>query len=336
MSSARRVVKRMLGGAALLPGVAGLTRRSLRGRTNVVYYHYVGVPTPYYADFYAGCTLERFAADLDLLERHFEIVPLARVLREDGGGAKPLLAVTFDDGFDLVRSGASALLEKRGLTATTFLITSCVDNANLMWRNKVAAVHALTDAEVAVRAYNEVAPGSPVQSAGGLLAASRSWPMDEKDELADRLWAACGMPALGSFLDEHRPYLSWAELDDWVSRGHGIGLHTRTHPFCSSLTPEQVGHEIERPATELKERFALEALPFSYPFGVRLPRELERGLVAGGAVSCALGIDGFAPAGSPPERLERANAEAEFRFSVFGRPLLGLPRRSQDSPMEGV
>ena len=81
VSSAKRVVKRMLGGAALLPGLAEVTRRSLRRRTNIVYYHYVGPPTPYYADFYAGCTLERFASDLDLLERHFEIVPLARVSR---------------------------------------------------------------------------------------------------------------------------------------------------------------------------------------------------------------------------------------------------------------
>jgi peptidoglycan/xylan/chitin deacetylase (PgdA/CDA1 family) len=175
-----------------------------------------------------------------------------------------------------------------------------------------------------------------VQAAGELLARSRSWPMERKDELADALWAASAMPPLAAFLDEHRPYFSWAELDEWVARGHGVGLHTRTHPICSALKPEQVEDEIEKPAAELRDRFGLEALPFSYPFGVRLPQELEHGLVAGGVVSCALGIHGFAPAGSPPARLERANAEAEFRFSVFGRPFLGLPRRGQDSPMEGV
>ena len=35
-----------------------------------------------------------------------------------------------------------------------------------------------------------------------------AWDMARKDELADALWAACDMPPLSEFLDEHRPYFT--------------------------------------------------------------------------------------------------------------------------------
>jgi peptidoglycan/xylan/chitin deacetylase (PgdA/CDA1 family) len=136
------------------------------------------------------------------------------------------------------------------------------------------------------------------------------------------------MPPLRAFLDQHRPYFTSDGLREWRERGHSVGLHSRTHPDCSRLTDDEVVSEIIEPAHDLRRRFAPDFLPLSYPFGARLPRAVERDLVAQRVVDCALGIRGFALRGSGRDRLERAGIEGELRFPVFGRPFLGLPRAS--------
>ena len=321
------MVEEAAGLVALSPVLAGVRRRALRRGTNIVYYHYIGEDVPYYADFATGCTLDRLAEDLRTLAAHFRFASLDEVLspaQERVG--KPLLAVTFDDGFDLLRSGVADVLESFGVRATTFVVTSCVDNAALMWRNKLSAVRALVDEPIYVAAYNELMRAHgypPIPRGRGLQAAALGWPVERKDELADALWTACGLPPVADMLAEWRPYFTWEGLERWLDRGHGVGLHTHTHPMCSRLDAAGVRAEIIEPAEFLRRRLPLQSLPFSYPFGRRLAPDVERDLYEQGVFDCALGIGGFAPAGTPPFRLERACADRGVGFSVFGRALLG-------------
>lgn len=328
--SARRLAKRGIGAIAASPPLGRRTRLAFDERVNIVYYHFVGGCEPYYADFYAGTTLERLESDLTRLSRSFTFAPLDEV--ESGRGrraGKPPLAVTFDDGFDLLSGGILDVLERHGVSATTFVITSCIGNEQLMWRNKLAATRALRGDERCRRGYDELAARyaiAPLTRGQTLLSASDRWPMSLKEELADELWKACEMPALDAFLADHRPYLDWDGLRTWIDRGHAVGLHTRTHPYCARLAPEAVAGEVVEPATLLRARLGLDWLAFSYPFGSRLDPRTERELFERGVFDCALGIEGFAPAGAEPYRLERASAERDLRFEVFGRALAGRPR----------
>ena len=123
----RTVLKRAIGSAALAPGFRRKTDRGLRSRLNVVYLHYVGENTSYYADFYCGSTLERLDRDLELLGRYFEFRPLEQLVRSGAGNGltdAPRLAVTFDDGFDLLSNGAVDVLENHGVSATSFVVRS--------------------------------------------------------------------------------------------------------------------------------------------------------------------------------------------------------------------
>lgn len=330
--TARAVAKGAIGRAAVSPPLRRRTRAAFADSVNVVYYHYIGEPQPYYADFYSGTTLERLDADLHRLARWFEFAPLSEVVAgATERSAPPRLAVTFDDGFDLAATGALDVLESHGVKATTFVMTACVGNANLMWRNKLSAARALRGEEACLRAYNALAARHslpPIAEAGQLLAASAQWPLDAKDELADELWRSCDMPPLEEFLDEHRPYLTWEGLREWIARGHEVGHHTRTHPQCARLDRDGAHAEIVEPAALLRERLGMDWLAFSYPFGSRLDPGTERALFDQGIVDCALGIRGFAPVGTRPYRLERASAERHLDFEVFGRAALSsLTRR---------
>ena len=331
MTALRAVVKQAIGAVALSPVLAFRTRGALLGRINVVYAHYVGGPVPYYEDFYVGSTLEQLETELRQLAEHFAFASLADVVR--GAGAadsrRPLLAVTFDDGFDMIGNGVAELLERHGVRATTFLITSTIGNSNLMWRNKLSAIRSLRQ-ETLVTRYNELVAktGAGTIAAGDeLMPATASWPMERKEELVDALWAMCDMPPLDEFLGEHQPYFTWDALREWLARGHSVGLHTATHPYCGRLDRGAVDAEIVAPAHLLKERVPTAFLPLSYPFGSRLPSAVERELYESGVFDCAFGIEGFAPRGTEPYRLERACIEGELAYPVFGKALLGLPRR---------
>lgn len=328
--TARNAVKRAIGRLALAPLVAPIVRASLRRRINVVYLHYVGEPRPYYDGYYCGSTIERFADHLALLARHFEFATLQEVVSGAGAldGEAPRLAVTFDDGFDLISNGTADVLERHGISATTFVVVSTLDNANLMWRNKVSAICSLGDPGGVVNEYNRLAAAYGMAAATGItevLRRSENWPSHANEDLADTLWQRCGLPPLDEFLDEHRPYFTWEGLRAWLARGHAVGFHTATHPYCDRIGGAEIEAEIVRPAALLREQLDIEFLPFSYPFGVRLPAEIERDLYERGVYDCALGIRGFARTGTPPFGLERAPIECEVRFSVFGNVLLGRP-----------
>jgi peptidoglycan/xylan/chitin deacetylase (PgdA/CDA1 family) len=300
----------------------------LRNGINVVYTHYVGEAVPYYSDFYGGSTLDRFDRALALLKGHFEFVPLSDLLSQSGVRGepeRPLLALTFDDGFDAVRSGVMEVLDNHAVRVTSFVLTGMVGNVNLMWRNKLAAIRALRDESLYVRQYNCLMakvdlPG--ISRGNELLPSSSRWAMRLKEELVDALWKGCDMPSLDEFLDEHRPYFTWEGLKQWLAAGHGVGLHTATHPFCSRLSTEEIRAEIEEPAALLRAQLGLRYLPFSYPFGIRLGQEVEQQLHKTGVFDCAFGIEGFAPHGTPDHRLERASIEGDFGYSVFGSVLL--------------
>ena len=326
-------VKKGIGWLALSPPFDSWVRCQLWTRVNVVYAHYVGKSVPYFADFYVGSTIERFARDLAALKKHFEFASLAEVVRQDpsrGKPSRPLLALTFDDGFDTLRNGVMEVLDHYAIRATSFVATSTIGNVNLMWRNKLSAIRALREESLYIGQYNSLMPkvGLPGISRGDeLLPASRDWPMALKEELVDLLWRACDMPALEEFLDEHRPYFTWEGLERWLAAGHGVGLHTATHPFCSRLGTEGIRAEIEEPAALLKATLGLRFLPFSYPFGVRIGAAAERQLYEDGVFDCAFGINGLVPQGTPAYRLERASMEENLTFNVFGNVLLEGIRR---------
>ena len=322
------LLRRHAGILSISPPLARRTLREIAGRVPIVYAHHVGATAPHLAAVGGALSPEDLDERLAILGRHFEFAALDDVVADDSGRR---VAVTFDDGFDLVGSGALEVLGAHGVRATMFVLTGMRDNQGLMWRNKVSAVLALRPPETCVRAYNALAAraGVPaVRSASELMGASWGWDVARKDELADELWAACDMPPLREYLDEHRPYLTAAGIARWRAQGHAIGVHTATHPDCSRLDAEGVRAEILEPARTLCDELGCESVHLSYPFGRRCPPALEHLLSESGLIRGAFGIRGLSRRGTGVLRLERASIEGDMRFSVYGKALLGLPRRT--------
>jgi peptidoglycan/xylan/chitin deacetylase (PgdA/CDA1 family) len=301
-------------------------KRLFLNHTPIVLYHSVGGNAQNNGSL-AGPTLNRFKDDLGFLENYFEFVSLPEILAYNAGWrtcAAPPLAITFDDGFDIIRSGAIEVLRAHRIKATFFVTTSCLDNKSLMWRNKLQAVLATKNESTCMRNYNELMRKSmlpQISSSSELLSASKRWPYLLKEVLADELWNLCDMPPVEEYLDENRPYFSERDLDSLLLEGHQVGLHTHTHPFCSQLNAEAVNFEVTAPALYLRKRFNLQTVPFAYPFGDRLDSETEKSLCDAGTISCALGNKGFQRRGCKAYSLERSGCDNGVSFPVFGKSL---------------
>jgi peptidoglycan/xylan/chitin deacetylase (PgdA/CDA1 family) len=323
-------VKGCLGVIALAPALNVRTQKAHAASVNVVYAHHIGTQAPSYVAPDGSQRLERLDATLRVLGRRFRYVSLARLLADEAPDPReqPSLAVTFDDGFDLLSNGVAEVLTRHRIRATTFVITETIGNRDLMWRNKLNAIRTTRHESVYVTRFNELAAKTGLALIGtgrGLMAATAAWPMERKEEFVDELWVTCRMPRLSEFLDEHRPYFTWAGLEAWLAQGHAVGLHTATHPFCSRLGPGGVEVALVEAAAMLRERLGVPFLPLSYPFGDRVEAGLEKDLVRRGVIDAAFGIRGFSPRGTPRHALERACIDGHVRFEVFGRTLLGPP-----------
>jgi len=311
-------------------------RQRLQQTKAIVYYHWIGERTAHYAEFYQGCTLERFRKDLQFLRGHFEIQPLNELIFENGKrSSRGELALTFDDGFDLSHPDLLQTLEDFNVKATTLVTTACLDNRHLMWRNKLSVIRETVSADVYLREYNQLMgeSGYPaISSPTALMSASFEWRMSQKDKLATELWSRCGLEPVDDYLAKHRPYFTRKALSSWLCAGHSVGLHTHTHPRCSRLSRAEIETEIVEPARQMKREFKLDQLPFSYPFGDRLAPETEAEIFTAAGLNCALGIQGFSPAKTPPLALEREGLEkAGANWTTLGKAVLRGIRQNRSA-----
>jgi peptidoglycan/xylan/chitin deacetylase (PgdA/CDA1 family) len=325
----RRIKHAVVAGCGRAIRWSGTGRRFFAGRAPIVFYHGIWpAGAPALARF-QGMEIDRLQHDLTVLAAHFDFVSLENLLhynREERPRARPLLAVCFDDGCDMIRSGAADVLDALGVPATMFVVTACIDNRHLMWMHKLQAIAVTCGPDRLVLAYNrlmaETGAGPPIRSRRELTAATWCWPMNRKEEYVDALYRACAMPPTEAYLDHFRPYLTWAELRTWQARGHTVGLHTRSHPFCDRLAAAEIAAEIITPAAELRRELGVDFLPFAYPFGNRLAAASEVQLADEAGLACTLGVGGLSRRGTDPFRLDRVAGEDGLDPGLFGKPVL--------------
>lgn len=319
----KKLLRPVLGRLCCTPLPAQFVQRFCRGGRGIVFAHYFGEDREYLFP-QARTSLTDFRSALVRLGRQFEFASLDDVLLNEvlDPGGKPRLALTFDDGFDLIREGAVGVLEELGIPATFFVITQCLDNRSLMWRNRLMAIQRSRGEQILSDALAETCrshgidcpPGSP-------MAISRAWKYGDKEELTSEIWKRCEMEPIDSYLARHQPYFTLSDLHRLVKAGHSIGLHTASHPFCDTLTGAETEQEFDQPLEWLRGEFGYSKVAVSYPFGVRLSVAEEERIWHTGKASCLLGIRGLSPRGVPDHSLERASIETDHCFGVYAGTL---------------
>lgn len=294
----KQAVERLLIGA----GVARLSRTRVRDRTLVLAYHNV-VPddAPPAGDRSLHLPQTLFAAQLDELCRHTQILPLDEALT-GLTGERPRVALTFDDAY----RGAVTLgvdeLSRRGLPATIFAAPGLLGGHAFWWDALAEPGTGLAD-EVRRRGLDELR---------GQDAAIRA--RAELDGGAPR------------DLPDYARSASEQELRDAVHRGNvTLGSHTWSHPSLPRLSRAEVAAELTRSRDWLAARFGAAFVPWlSYPYGHFSPMVIEEAAAAGyqGALAIEGGWTGVPPAAR--YAVPRLNVPAGLSTRGFALRAAGL------------
>ena len=247
-----------------------------------------------------------FESQMEILRRDFEPVRLSAVGSARRGG--PLeVAVTFDDGYADVFTGAVPILERHSIPATVFVVPAAIDGS--FWWDRLRAILA-APASLPER----LEPSDTIRSPGWsrdeglpvlhtrLHRALRTLDHDPREAALRELgeWA-------GSRPDEATvpPVLSTAQLDALGSHALiEVGSHTATHADLSALTPEDLDHEIGGSRLELARLVGRDVESFSYPHGGLGPSVRERVMRAGYRRACSSST-GLVSRGTDPFLLPR-------------------------------
>jgi peptidoglycan/xylan/chitin deacetylase (PgdA/CDA1 family) len=245
---------------------------------------------------------EVFAAQVAWLAAHCDVRTVAGALeaqRKSERRERPLVALTFDDGYQDNYTIAAPILEDEGCRGTFFVTTGFVRGGTPLWFDRAAdAWHRLPVAERA-RLMTALSGGAAAGVPGGLNI--RSWMEGLKRAAIGHrhsLVALAESQAEDSMDTERYLPMTIEQVHDLHARGHEIASHTVTHPLLPQLDDEALRSELVEAHRSITDWTGEASCGFCYPNG------------------------------DVNERVARMVAEAGHTYACTTRP--GLNRRDQD------
>lgn len=255
---------------------------------HILYYHLVGDHKPEYY-YNQPITANEFIAQIGWLKKHgFHFVSLDELKHAKD---KKSVAITTDDGFIENYTVIAPILKENNITATFFLLNNCIDNRDLMWRNKLFLIENHIGVREAKKlSYQILNDGGFLPNPGVKLDSIYDQiPMKNKEEIVNQIWTAGKMPDLQEYLENRKPYMSSSQINELLDSGFKIGSHTFSHPECSKLEYDQLALEIIGSTNALSDKFKVPIDYFAYPFGIRPEKSIEKQLFEQSKLKAFLG-----------------------------------------------
>jgi peptidoglycan/xylan/chitin deacetylase (PgdA/CDA1 family) len=220
-----------------------------------------------------------FERHLDCLATSFRFVTLDEIGTHLESGIpfeKPVVAITFDDGYQDVYDNALPVLERKGIPAAMFVVTDLVGRP--FWQIHDKLYHLIAKAFASWSDPRREmfgllsALGLPAHDltrrsalASPMLAVSTLLPSLPQADIR-RVMAGLESSVGNGF---HRVPLAitWDMAADMRRRGFIIGSHTRTHVSLPMESPATVAEEVEGSKRELERRLGETIQHFAYPGG---------------------------------------------------------------------
>jgi len=240
----------------------------------IVYYHMISNVKPDYYFNNKGISLKLFKSQISFYKSHYEIISLEKALSlaKKNICLKNKLVITFDDGFVENYSIVAPILLSEKITATFFFTTNCIDNKDLMWRNKLVVIqkHILESHISKINKFSDLFNVINLNFNDSLLEWSKNhWPMSIKEVFVNKIWDIVMPYTLTHYLKENKPYCSSAQIKELSNLGFSIGSHSLSHPMFNKLDYESFSNEIISSSLILSKIINKEVKLFSYPFGER-------------------------------------------------------------------
>ncbi len=214
-----------------------------------------------------------FRTQMEFLAEHFRVVPLSEAPHALAAvNGEPVVALTFDDGFQSFAKFAYPILERLSLPATVFLPTDFVDTERRIWFCEVHRAIAMTSQasitwegnryDLSTIAAREIASAE-------IQAGLKKHPQDRLfRELEDITSQLRDEDARSGPDDDAYRLLQSAEVKAFAARGLvTFGAHTGSHAILSLLRPSERLEEIRRSILDVGEWTGRPCDTFAYPNG---------------------------------------------------------------------
>ena len=245
--------------------------RLKKGRIEILLYHFV---TEEDNPFTVNAHLVRpdvFRAQMQYVSKHYRVISLNQVLEIMSGDGKdgPYVAVCFDDGYLNNITEAYPILEELKVPATIFVSPSIVNNADLLWREKIRYIVAT---DLIDQCIDFLKSGAHADKYNFELLGRMTfyrWSKEKKaitdmsiqDDL-NKFFASRNISAAAIAAQHHL----YAKKDDLHERAYlDFGNHTLTHPLMPCLTYKEQEEELHAAHTRLTD-LGLTLDAFAAPF----------------------------------------------------------------------
>jgi glycosyltransferase involved in cell wall biosynthesis/peptidoglycan/xylan/chitin deacetylase (PgdA/CDA1 family) len=211
-------------------------------------------------------TLERH---LEFIGRRFRFVSLDEMGgRIEEGTAQGLAALTFDDGYADFYENAFPLLQRKGIPAAVFVVTSLVETGGGFLHDRVyATMQRALSLWGAARARSFLSgqglavPPLPDRAFAATRILLRALDQEALVRICTILDLELGRP------DPAPRSLTWDELGRMSRAGLIVGSHTRTHALLTRESAARVVAETVSSRLEIETRLGVRVSHFVYPDG---------------------------------------------------------------------
>jgi peptidoglycan/xylan/chitin deacetylase (PgdA/CDA1 family) len=249
-------------------------------------------------------TAETFDHQLAFLRKHFSIVPLSSLvnpqsairnpqcsdlvnpqsaIRNPQFSARPLCAVTFDDGWRDNYEIAFPILQTHEVPATIFLTTDFIGTNRSFWHTRLMYVLLHAELSNLMRNY-AVLQACPALVRHRLMSL---FPMTDPpcsqdvDSVIEAVKETCDEDTIENLIRDlaytggvRRPlfsdrsfFLDWDQVCEMAAAGIEIGSHGCSHRILTRLKLEQAEDELIRSKAEIERRVGQEVRHFAFPDG---------------------------------------------------------------------
>lgn len=257
----RALAKEAVYGTFLASGVSAFGRRRRRGGLIILTHHSFGDIRDYpYLGRLPVVSLER---QLDHLQAHYEIVALEEGLRRLATGefsARPMVAITVDDGYFDNRSLFFPIMRNRSLPASIFVATDYLDTGRLPWPTRInAALHYATHRTIVHPIKLDLANPAANRILKQYLARLGT---QEREGVLEAIEAA-----LAPVNVREIPPLTWDAVREMSAAGMTIGSHTACHGWLDGLSYADIEDELTHSRTRIETETGIPCRFIAYPNG---------------------------------------------------------------------
>jgi len=265
---------------------AAIIRRRVRSRLTIVCYHRILSRKPDVPTAFDSLIVEPtvFEQHLEYYRRQYKCVTLneaSNPSNASNGDHRPRLVITIDDGYWDSAANARPILDRLGLRATFFLITSLIGACEGPWYDRLArSIAHLRRVNVDgaidrhVRSYHS--PSIPNHWIRSLME-RRDLTVEAIVGEAKRLDPAFRAAVIDTTVasaesagwreDGLNRIMTTEEIRQLADHGHEIASHTRSHPILPQLDPDQLRDELVGSKQDLERIINKPVESLAYPNG---------------------------------------------------------------------